>query len=133
MCPECGGDRIRLVEFDFGTCSQTGYHDCGESFQCLECGATGDPDELVDLDQKMVHLSDGEELVNVGETVVPLAGPRSDVLDFGPRAPADYRPEILGPIARTAEFIEMCACRRFLDSLGNRSARTGQRLRRKGE
>jgi hypothetical protein len=26
---------------------QTGYHDAGERYQCLECGATGDADELV--------------------------------------------------------------------------------------
>ena len=46
MCPDCGSDRIRLIEFHFGICSQTGYHDCGEYFRCVDCGATGDPDEL---------------------------------------------------------------------------------------
>ena len=46
MCPECGSDHISIEEFDFGICSQTGYHDAGERFRCGACGATGDADEL---------------------------------------------------------------------------------------
>jgi len=46
MCPECGSDHISIEEFDFGICSQTGYHDTGERFRCGACGATGDADEL---------------------------------------------------------------------------------------
>ncbi|MCL4395325.1 MAG: hypothetical protein M1482_11085 [Chloroflexi bacterium] len=46
MCPECGSDHISIEEFDFGICSQTGYHDAGERFHCGACGATGDADEL---------------------------------------------------------------------------------------
>ena len=42
MCPECGSDHISFEEFDFGVCSQTGYHDAGERFSCGACGATGD-------------------------------------------------------------------------------------------
>ncbi len=46
MCPECGSDHISIEEFDFGICSQTGYHDVGERFRCGACGATGEADEL---------------------------------------------------------------------------------------
>ncbi len=42
MCPECGSDHITFEEYDFGICSQTGYHDAGERFRCGTCGATGD-------------------------------------------------------------------------------------------
>jgi hypothetical protein len=26
MCPECGNDNVRVVEYDFGRCPETGYH-----------------------------------------------------------------------------------------------------------
>ncbi len=45
MCPECGSDYISIEEYDFGICSQTGYHDAGEHFRCGACGATGDADD----------------------------------------------------------------------------------------
>jgi hypothetical protein len=47
MCPECGSDYITIEEFDFGICSQTGYHDAGERFRCGACGATGGASDLV--------------------------------------------------------------------------------------
>jgi rubredoxin len=47
MCPECGSDQVMIEEYDFGICSQTGYHDAGERFRCGACGAQGDADELV--------------------------------------------------------------------------------------
>jgi hypothetical protein len=47
MCPECLSDDIDVSEFDFGICPQTGYHDAGERFRCLACGATGDAADLV--------------------------------------------------------------------------------------
>lgn len=47
MCPECGSDNVRVEEYDFGKCPETGYHDAGERYYCLACGATGDADELV--------------------------------------------------------------------------------------
>jgi hypothetical protein len=46
MCPECGSDQVTIEEYDFGICSQTGYHDSGERFRCGACGATGNADEL---------------------------------------------------------------------------------------
>jgi transposase-like protein len=46
MCPECGGDNVRVVEYDFGRCRETGYHDAGERYECHDCGAYGDADEL---------------------------------------------------------------------------------------
>lgn len=46
MCPECGSDHISIEEYDFGVCSQTGYHDAGERFRCGACGANGDADDL---------------------------------------------------------------------------------------
>ena len=45
MCPQCGSS-VRIERFDFGVCSETGYQDAGESFECHKCGATGDADEL---------------------------------------------------------------------------------------
>jgi hypothetical protein len=45
MCPQCGG-RVHVLPFDFGICPETGYHDAGEGFRCVECGATGDADDL---------------------------------------------------------------------------------------
>jgi len=47
MCPECGSDNVRVAQCDFGRCPETGYHDAGESYQCLACGASGDAGELV--------------------------------------------------------------------------------------
>jgi len=47
MCPECGSDNIRIEPYDFGRCSETGYHDAGERYRCLECGASGDAEDLV--------------------------------------------------------------------------------------
>lgn len=46
MCPECGSEQVTVSKYDFGVCSQTGYHDAGERFHCHACGATGDADEL---------------------------------------------------------------------------------------
>ncbi len=46
-CPECLGEHIEVREFNFGVCPETGYHDAGERFHCLDCGATGDADDLV--------------------------------------------------------------------------------------
>lgn len=42
MCPECSSAQVTVSEYDFGVCLQTGYHDAGERFHCLACGATGD-------------------------------------------------------------------------------------------
>ena len=47
MCPECLSNDVEVHEYDFGVCPQTGYHDAGERFRCLACGATGDADDLV--------------------------------------------------------------------------------------
>jgi hypothetical protein len=46
MCPECGSENVRVVEYDFGRCRETGYHDAGERYECHDCGAYGDADEL---------------------------------------------------------------------------------------
>ena len=46
MCPECGG-RVLIQPYDFGRCSETGYHDAGERFRCTVCGDQGEADELV--------------------------------------------------------------------------------------
>ncbi len=46
MCPECGSENVRTERFDFGTCRETGYQDAGEAFRCLDCGATGDAEEI---------------------------------------------------------------------------------------
>ena len=47
MCPECGSENVRVVEYDFGRCRETGYHDAGERYECHVCGACGDAGELV--------------------------------------------------------------------------------------
>ena len=44
-CPECGGTVI-AKPYDFGVDPDTGYHDEGCRFHCLDCGAEGDEDEL---------------------------------------------------------------------------------------
>jgi hypothetical protein len=46
-CPECLSGEVIVDEYDFGACPETGYHDAGERFRCLACGATGDVDDLV--------------------------------------------------------------------------------------
>jgi rubredoxin len=46
MCPECGSDEVTVQEYDFGICRETGYHDAGERFRCLVCGAAGDAEDL---------------------------------------------------------------------------------------
>ena len=45
-CPECDSENVVVERYDFGTCPQTGYHDAGERFRCLQCGATGDAGEI---------------------------------------------------------------------------------------
>ena len=47
MCPECGARDVVVKEYDYGVCRETGYHDAGERFRCLHCGATGDASDLV--------------------------------------------------------------------------------------
>ena len=47
MCPECGSSDVAVMEYDYGVCSETGYHDAGERFRCRACGATGGVDDLV--------------------------------------------------------------------------------------
>jgi transposase len=46
MCPECGSDNVRVVPYDFRRCPETGYHDAGEAYRCLNCGETGDAHDL---------------------------------------------------------------------------------------
>lgn len=46
MCPECGSSNFAIKQYDYGVCSETGYHDAGEQFHCRECGARGDVDDL---------------------------------------------------------------------------------------
>jgi hypothetical protein len=45
-CGFCGSSDINISvrEWDFGRCSETGYHDAGEeaSFYCNSCGKVGD-------------------------------------------------------------------------------------------
>ena len=50
-CPECLSDAVAVHEYNLGICQQTGYHDTGERFRCLGCGATGSVDELVAEDE----------------------------------------------------------------------------------
>ena len=45
-CPECGSDQVTIRPYDFGTCSETGYHDAGERYRCDACGAQGDVDDM---------------------------------------------------------------------------------------
>ncbi len=46
MCPECGSNHVAIDRYDHGVCTETGYHDAGERFRCLQCGATGDASDL---------------------------------------------------------------------------------------
>jgi hypothetical protein len=46
MCPGCGSDDVKINEYDFGACRETGYHDAGEIFICRECGETGAAEDL---------------------------------------------------------------------------------------
>ena len=41
-CPDCGSDHLRWEEYDYGTCSQTGYHDASVRAICEECGCNCD-------------------------------------------------------------------------------------------
>ena len=47
-CPVCGSDDLRIEEYDFGKCPETGYHDAGERYCCLNCGDSGDASDLVE-------------------------------------------------------------------------------------
>jgi hypothetical protein len=44
-CPQCGSPNLAYGSYDFGCDAGTGYADAGESYRCLECGATGDVDD----------------------------------------------------------------------------------------
>ena len=46
-CPQCDGRELHIVPSDHGVCSQTGYRDASERWECRTCGATSDEDELV--------------------------------------------------------------------------------------
>jgi hypothetical protein len=46
ICPERGGENVRVVEYNFGRCRETGYHDAGERYECPDRKAYGDADEL---------------------------------------------------------------------------------------
>ena len=87
MCPECGSDHISIEEYDFGICSQTGYHDCGEYFRCGDCGATGDPDEL-SVDYGSIP-ADGAEFQD--ESAALAAGQGRDLLNFPVNAAGEIR------------------------------------------
>ena len=39
-CCDC---EVAITPYDFGTCRETGYHDAGERYQCLESGARAMP------------------------------------------------------------------------------------------
>ena len=69
-CPECLGEHVEVREFDFGVCPETGYHDAGERFHCLDCGATGDADDLV---TKVGNDSDTCSAATAGVEVVASA------------------------------------------------------------
>ena len=45
-CPQCGSHDLRIVPYDYGMCSQTGYNDAGERWECKSCGSTGYEEEL---------------------------------------------------------------------------------------
>jgi hypothetical protein len=47
VCPMCGSGDVRVFEYDFGVCSQTGYSNSGERFECSRCGTSGESDELL--------------------------------------------------------------------------------------
>ena len=64
MCPECGSENVRVVEYDFGRCRETGYHDDGERYECHDCGAYGDADELVIVEDQRTS-SQTQECTNV--------------------------------------------------------------------
>ncbi len=59
MCPECGSSQVTIEAFDFGICSQTGYHDAGERFRCRECGATGDASDCCETDGSFLRAGGG--------------------------------------------------------------------------
>jgi hypothetical protein len=46
-CPECGSTNLTIREYDYGRCRETGYHDAGEMFWCLECGEMGDASDAI--------------------------------------------------------------------------------------
>jgi hypothetical protein len=41
-CPDCGSDDLDFREYDFGVCSETGYHDAGVRAICRACGSEND-------------------------------------------------------------------------------------------
>jgi len=46
-CPVCGStDVLYPLEWDCGIERETGYHDCGQEYRCLACGARGETEEL---------------------------------------------------------------------------------------
>jgi hypothetical protein len=67
LCPECLSDEVTVQEYDFVICPQTGYHDAGERFRCLACGAIGDADDLV-------AGRDGSNSIFVGSSERPRGG-----------------------------------------------------------
>lgn len=58
MCPECGSTEIRAFSFDFGVDRETGYHDAGEGFECLDCGARGDAEDADETPSRIPPASE---------------------------------------------------------------------------
>ena len=47
LCPQCFSSDLRPEPYDFGRCSQTGYHDAGVKYICQSCGTVSGEDELL--------------------------------------------------------------------------------------
>jgi hypothetical protein len=47
FCPQCSSSEVSLRPFDFGVDAETGYHDTGERYSCVNCGSTGEAGELL--------------------------------------------------------------------------------------
>src|SRR5215472_3861496 len=74
MCPMCGSFAVRVLEFDSGV--GTEYHDVGEGFRCVQCGAVG---ESMDLDDDAwIDCPEPDEFVDEPSLVVSEGEPIQD-------------------------------------------------------
>lgn len=71
-CQQCDSRDLRILPSDNGVCSQTGYRDASERWECRTCGAISDEDELVTWGRK---ASEGKRSIEAAlDGVVDVRG-----------------------------------------------------------
>jgi len=74
----CFHDHVRINEWDYGRCAETGYHDCGTEITCLDCGDVFDDAEFR---RELDCIADECEALRCGTLLEAPLGLTIEVLD----------------------------------------------------